>query len=62
MKWRLGKTSKKAEPLKTLQMIATLMLVLVSVGCSGGTFINDKSGVDIELKNSSIVTAINNLT
>jgi hypothetical protein len=53
LEWRHGKTSKKAEPLKTLQMIATLMLTLISVGCSGGTFISPKSSVDIELKNSS---------
>jgi len=51
MESRQGKTSKKAEPLKTLQIIATLMLTLVSVGCSGGAFINSKGSVEIELKN-----------
>ena len=53
MDWRHGKTSKKADPLKILQMIATLMLTLISVGCSGGAFISPKSSVDIELKNYS---------
>jgi hypothetical protein len=53
MEWRQGKTSRKAEHLKPLQMIATLILTLISVGCSGGAFISPKSSLDIELKNNS---------
>jgi hypothetical protein len=53
MEWRLGKISKKAEALKTFQLIATLILALVSAGCSGGAFISSKSRVDNELKSYS---------